>query len=65
MWPAGLARVCRALLRGRINNPECEQPVTLMAVRRFLADLLPDDFNEAERLHHFDVDAPLLDDSMP
>jgi hypothetical protein len=51
-----------ALLRGRINNPECEQPVTLMAVRRFLADLLPADFNEAERMHHFDVDASLLDE---
>lgn len=51
-----------ALLRGRVDNPECAQPVTLMAVRRFLADLLPADFNEAERLHHFDVDASLLDE---
>ncbi|MBW8364688.1 MAG: hypothetical protein K0M39_09045 [Rhizobium sp.] len=44
-----------ALLNSRINNPECEQAVTLMAVRRFLGDLLPADFNEAERMHHFDV----------
>ena len=51
-----------ALLASRLNNPECEQPVTLMAVRRFLADLLPTDFKEAERLHHFDVDASLLDE---
>ncbi len=51
-----------ALLRARINNPECEQPVTLMAVRRFLADLLPADFNEAERLHHIDVSESLLDE---
>jgi hypothetical protein len=51
-----------ALLRGRVNNPECEQPVTLMAVRRFLADLLPDDFKEAERLHHFDISESLLDE---
>lgn len=51
-----------ALLGSRINNPECEQPVTLMAVRRFLADLLPADFKEAERLHHFDVDLSLLDE---
>jgi hypothetical protein len=51
-----------ALLASRVNNPECEQPVTLMAVRRFLADLLPEDFREAERLHHFDVDASLLDE---
>jgi hypothetical protein len=51
-----------ALLSSRANNPECEQPVTLMAVRRFLADLLPDDFKEAERLHHFDVDISILDE---
>lgn len=51
-----------ALLRARINNPECEQPVTLMAVRRFVADLLPADFNEAEQLHHIDVSESLLDE---
>ncbi len=51
-----------ALLRSRVNDPDCEQPITLMAVRRFLADLLPADFKEAERLHHFDVDASLLDE---
>jgi hypothetical protein len=33
-----------------------------MVARRFLADLLPADFREAERLHHFDVDASLLDE---
>lgn len=51
-----------ALFRSRTNHPECVQPVTLMAVRRFLADLLPEDFKEAERLHHFDVDVSLLDE---
>jgi len=51
-----------ALLGSRVDNPEVEQPVTLMAVRRFLTDLLPADFNEAERMHHFDVDASLLDE---
>ena len=51
-----------ALLRSRINNPECEQPVTLMAVRRFLGDLLPADFSEAERMHHFDAGESLLDE---
>jgi len=51
-----------ALLKSRVDNPECEQPVTLMAVRRFLADLMPADFNEAERMHHFDVDTSLLDE---
>ncbi|WP_018507984.1 hypothetical protein [Thiobacillus thioparus] len=51
-----------ALLNSRIKNPECEQPVTLMAVRCFLGDLLPADFNEAERMHHFDVSESLLDE---
>lgn len=51
-----------ALLRARINNPESEQPVTLISVRRFLADLLPADFNEAERLHHIDIEGSLLDE---
>lgn len=51
-----------ALLNSRTTNPDCEQPVTLIAARRFLADLLPDDFKEAERLHHFDVSESLLDE---
>lgn len=51
-----------ALLASRVNNPECEQPVTLMAVRRFLADLLPAEFREAERIHHFDISESLLDE---
>ena len=51
-----------ALLRSRVNNPDCEQPVTLMAVRRFLADLLPTDFKETEQLHHFDISESLLDE---
>ncbi len=50
------------LLLSRVNHPECEQPVTLMAVRRFLAGLLPADFREAERMHHFDVSESLLDE---
>ena len=51
-----------ALLLSRINDPEAEQPITLTAVRRFLADLLPEDFRETERMHHFDVDPSLLDE---
>lgn len=51
-----------ALLNSRVNNPEYEQPVTLQAVRRFLADLLPADFKEAERLHRIDVSESLLDE---
>lgn len=51
-----------ALMKSRINDPDLEEPVTLTDVRRFLADLLPADFNEAEQLHHFDVDISLLDE---
>lgn len=51
-----------ALLKSRANDPDIEQPVTLVAVRRFLAELLPADFREAERLHHIDVDVSLLDE---
>ncbi len=51
-----------AFLLSRSNDPETEQPVTLETVRGFLADLLPEDFREAERLHRFDVDPSLLDE---
>jgi hypothetical protein len=51
-----------ALLRSRVNDPDCEQPITLVTARRFLADLLPADFREAERMHHFDVDSSPLDE---
>lgn len=51
-----------ALLSSRANHPESEQPVTLMAVRDFLVDLLPDDFEEAERLHYIGGDVSLLDE---
>lgn len=50
------------LLRSRTENPECEQPVTLIAARRFLAGLLPADYREAERMHHFDLSESMLDE---
>ncbi|MDP1681413.1 MAG: hypothetical protein Q8L39_06520 [Burkholderiales bacterium] len=51
-----------ALLDSRLNDPDIEQPITLSNVRHFLADLLPADFKEAERMHHFDVDVSMLDE---
>lgn len=51
-----------ALLKSRVNDPDGEQPVTLIDVRRYFAGLLPADFREAERFHHFDVDVSLLDE---
>lgn len=50
------------LLKSRVDNPECEQPVTLRAVRRFLNDLLPEEFTEAERAHRFDIGESPLDE---
>jgi hypothetical protein len=51
-----------ARLRSGVENPDCEQPVTLRSVRRFLADLLPEDFREAEQRHHFDIAESPLDE---
>jgi hypothetical protein len=50
------------LLRSRVENPECEYPVTLQSVRRYLADLLPEDFREAEQRHRFDIGESPLDE---
>ncbi len=51
-----------ALLRSRVENPDCEQPVTLRSVRRYLSGLLPEDFREAEQRHRFDVSESALDE---
>ena len=51
-----------ALIESRVNDPDAEQPITLDTVRTFIADLLPAAFSETEQLHHFDIDASLLDE---
>lgn len=51
-----------ALIESRVNDPDAEQPITLATVRDFIAGLLPATFNETEQLHHFDIDASLLDE---
>lgn len=51
-----------ALIESQVNDPDAEQPITLATVRTFIAGLLPAEFNETERLHHFDIDASLLDE---
>lgn len=50
------------LLRRRVNDPDSEQPITLVSARHFLSGLLPSDFREAERIHHVDVDISMLDE---
>ena len=51
-----------ALIESCVNDPDAEQPVTLTAVRTFINGLLPPSLSEAERLHHVDIDASLLDE---
>jgi hypothetical protein len=51
-----------ALIESRVNDPDAEEPPTLATVRSFIAGLVPPTLNETERLHHFDVDASLLDE---
>ena len=51
-----------AFLRSRVEDADCEQPVSLGAVRHFLTDLLPAEFKEAQRLHRFDITPSLLDE---
>jgi len=51
-----------ALIESRVNDPDAEQPVTLAQVRTFMINLLPDPFNESERMHHFDGSESTLDE---
>ncbi len=51
-----------ALIESQVNDPDAEEPITLATVRTFIAGLLPAGFDETEQLHHFDIDASLLDE---
>ncbi|MDQ3185552.1 MAG: hypothetical protein M3Q16_03630 [Pseudomonadota bacterium] len=51
-----------ALIESQVNDPDAERPITLATVRAFIANLLPAAFGETEQLHHFDIDASLLDE---
>ncbi len=51
-----------ALIESRVSDPDAPQPVTLAAVRIFVAGLLSSDFKEAEQLHHFDLGDSVLDE---
>lgn len=51
-----------SLIESRTRDPDAEQPVTLASVRAFIAALLPADFKEAERRHHFDISESILDE---
>lgn len=51
-----------ALIEKLVNDPNAEEAPTLADVRHYLTGLLPPAFNEAERMHHFDVSESLFDE---
>jgi hypothetical protein len=51
-----------ALIERLVNDPDADEAPTLGTVREFLTGLLPPAFNEAERMHHFDVSESLMDE---
>jgi hypothetical protein len=51
-----------ALIESQVEDPDVAQPVTLASVRAFIENLLPASVNAAERLHHVDIDASVLDE---
>lgn len=50
------------LIESRVNDPDADQPITLATVRAFIIGLLPPQFKQTERMHHFDIGDSLLDE---
>lgn len=51
-----------ALIETLISQLDSNEPVTLAAVRSFIAHEFPGDMEEEEQMHHFDVDGSLIDE---
>lgn len=51
-----------SLIETLINQLDTDEPVTLASVRSFIAHELPDEIDEDERLHHFDVNESVIDE---
>ena len=51
-----------ALIETLISQLDSNEPVTLAAVRSFVKHELPDEMDEDEHLHHFDVDESVIDE---
>lgn len=51
-----------SLIESIINQLETDEPVTLSMVRSFIVNDLPEEFGEAEEMHHFDVGESLIDE---
>ena len=50
------------LIETLINQLDSYEPVTLASVRSFIKHELPDEIDEDEHLHHFDVDESVIDE---
>ena len=50
------------LIETLIDQLDTSEPVTLASVRSFIRHELPDDIDENEHLHHFDVDESVVDE---
>jgi hypothetical protein len=50
------------LIETLINQLDTDEPVTLASVRSFIKHEMPDEIDEDERLHHFDVDESVIDE---
>jgi hypothetical protein len=50
------------LIERLVNDPNTNEEPTLGTVRNYFTGLLPGAFNEAERMHHFDVGESLFDE---
>src|SRR5512142_679327 len=50
------------LIESIIDQLESDEPVTLATVRGFIAHDLPEEIDETEEMHHFDVEESLVDE---
>lgn len=50
------------LIETLINQLDTDEPITLASVRSFIKHELPDEIDEDEHLHHFDIDESVIDE---
>ena len=51
-----------SIIEAIINQLDTDEPVTLDAVRSFIANDFPEEINESEHMHHFDSVESLVDE---
>lgn len=50
------------LIESIIDQQDSDEPLTLAAVRSFVTHDFPDEMDETEEMHHFDVDESIVDE---